>query len=84
MLGIEHIKDFVGHHLYNDEAKKMASFSGLLYSDFLVMEQNLFISHGRFITVVNLNSHLDETQYHLLSLDNQNISKVKDDYFDKS
>jgi hypothetical protein len=47
--------DFVGHHLLAEEAILNPWISGLFYKDFIVFENLLFIAHGIFITIVDIN-----------------------------
>jgi hypothetical protein len=45
----------VGQNYKNDPSKKMPNPKGNLYSDFLVQNNLLYLSHGRFISIVDIN-----------------------------
>eukprot|EP00347_Sterkiella_histriomuscorum_P012361 403368887 len=68
-MKIEHVKDFVGQNISIKEAKEMHHLNGLLYKDFLLFESLLYLAHGRFITIVDINDHKNLKNHYHLCLD---------------
>ena len=68
-MSIQHIFDFVGQHSHisaTGKAVKSNYSGGLLYQDFMVHQNLLFLAHGMFVTIVDINKpNKSSTHQHL-------------------
>lgn len=56
----------------------MLHLNGILYQDFMLFENLLYIAHGRFITIVDINDVKNKkSQYHLQLNMSMNLKPVK-------
>jgi len=71
-MSLQHILDFVGqHHELKEHNGKLALKTGLykgglIYQDFLIHQNLMFLAHGPFLSIVDLNSFVHpDTHQHL-------------------